>query len=120
MSKIKDIHDRLIKDPGEYSAFSFLVAKRVFLIVTTLYFFSLLMTIGGFYFSLISIEWISMISYHLYSLLLIAFVWFGFAWAEHMVYIHAPGKRVISFMVLVLLSIVAGIGLYIHISPIFL
>jgi hypothetical protein len=41
-----------------------------------------------------------MISYHLYSLMLITMVWFGFAWSEHVVYIHAPGKRWISFAVL--------------------
>ncbi len=107
MSKIKDIHDRLIKDPGEYSALSFLVAERSFLIVTSLYFFTLLATVGGFYLSWISTETISMISYHLYSLMLIGMVWFGFAWSEYIVYIHAPGKRWISFIVLGFLSIIA-------------
>ena len=42
MPKIKDIHARLTKNPGEYSGFSFLVAERVFLIVTTLYFLTFL------------------------------------------------------------------------------
>jgi hypothetical protein len=45
MPKIKDISDRLVKDPGEYSALSFLVAERAFLMVTTLYFFSVLGTV---------------------------------------------------------------------------
>jgi hypothetical protein len=105
MPKIKDISDRLVKDPGEYSALSFLVAERTFLIVTSLYFFTLLATVGGFYLPWISTETISMMSYHLYSLMLIAMVWFAFAWTEHVVYIHAPGKRWISFVILVILSV---------------
>jgi hypothetical protein len=107
MPKIKDISDRLVKDPGEYSALSFLVAERSFLIVTSLYFFTLLATVGGFYLSWISTATISMISYHLYSLMLIMMVWFGFAWSEHVVYIHAPGKRWISFAVLSVLAVMA-------------
>jgi hypothetical protein len=107
MPKIKDISARLAKDPGEYSALSFLVAERAMLIVTSLYFTTLLTTVGGFYLSWISTQAISMISYHLYSLMLITMVWFGFAWSEHTVYIHAPGKRWISFAVLTVLSIFA-------------
>ncbi len=107
MPKIKDIHDRLVKDPGEYSALSFLIAERVFLIVTSLYFFTLLATVGGFYLSWLSTEMFSMMSYQLYSLMIVTMVWFAFAWTEHMVYIHAPERRWISFLVLALLSIVA-------------
>lgn len=42
MSKIKDIHDRLIKDPKEYSGFLFLVSQRVFITTVSLYFFAFL------------------------------------------------------------------------------
>jgi len=120
MLKIKDIHDRLLKDPAEYSGFAFLVAERVFLIVATAYFFSLLGTIGGFYLSWISTATISMLTYHLYSLLIISTVWFGFAWSEYLVYIYAPTRRYLSFAALGFLVIIGIAGLYAHISPIFL
>jgi hypothetical protein len=100
MPKIKDISDRLNKDSGEYSALSFLIAERAFLLVTTLYFLTLLATVGGFYLSWLSTTVISMISYHLYSLMIVTMVWFAFAWSEHVVYIHAPHQRWISFVVL--------------------
>lgn len=76
MSKIKDIQDRLIKNPGEYSEITFLVAERVFLMVIALYFLAFLGTIGGFYLSWLSLSMLSMLSYHLYSLLIITSVWF--------------------------------------------
>lgn len=46
MPKIKDIYDRLIKDPKEYSGFLFLVSQRLFVTIVTLYFLVFLSTIG--------------------------------------------------------------------------
>lgn len=106
MPKIKEIHDRLIKNPAEYSGFSFLIAMRIFLLVAALYFFTRLMTVGGFYLPFLSLSGVSMLSYHLYSLLIIAMIWFGFAWTEYIGYIYFPSKRWISLGVLLLLSLI--------------
>ena len=43
--KIKDISERLHKDPNEYNGIAFLVARRVFIIITALYFTSFLATV---------------------------------------------------------------------------
>lgn len=51
----------------------------------------------------------SMLAFHAYSLMIIGFVWYGFSWAEYLVYIHAPEKRWIAFFVLFLLIIVGGL-----------
>lgn len=109
MSKIKDIHDRLIKDPKEYSGFLFLVSQRIFIMTVTLYFLTFLGTIGGFYTSWISLSGMSMLAFHLYSLVIIAFVWYGFSWAEYLTYIYVPQKRWIATLVLVFLIIIGGL-----------
>lgn len=106
MSKIKDIQARLLKDPREYSGFTFLVAQRAFLLVVTLYFMSLLGTVGGFYTSFLSLKTLSAISFHAYSLTILTAIWFSFAWSEYMVYIYAPNKRWLSFAVLGVTSII--------------
>lgn len=93
MIKIKDIYERLRKDPKEYNELRFLVARRVFIIVVTAYFISLLFTIGGFYIGdIITIPVLSTITYHLYSLLVIAMVWFGFSIAEYLAAVYLPTK----------------------------
>jgi len=119
MWKIKDIHDRLIKDPKEYSGFLFLVSQRIFISTVLIYFITFLGTIGGFYTSWLSLSHMSMLAFHAYSLMIIGFVWYGFSWAEYLVYIHAPEKRWIAFFVLFLLIIVGGLWLYVHVAPVF-
>jgi len=118
MPKIKDIHNRLLKDPKEYSAIVLLVAERIFLTTTTLYFLSMLGTIGGFYLSWLSQETLSMLTYNLYSLLIVSVIFFGFSWTEHMVFIYAPEKRWISYIALVILLLIGLLALYVHISSI--
>lgn len=98
MPKIKDIHDRLRKDEKEYSSVSFLIARRVFIIVVSMYFTSLLFTVGGFYTPLVSLEALSMITFHVYSLLVIATMWFGYSFIEYAVYLYAPSKKIITYV----------------------
>ncbi len=50
MGKIKDIHERLIKNPAEFTEIRLLVAKRTLAFFIAFYFVSLLFTIGGFSF----------------------------------------------------------------------
>ena len=40
-----------------------------------------------------------MIHFHLYSLLVIVTVWFGFSFAEYAVYLYAPEKKWIAYSV---------------------
>lgn len=100
MAKIKDIYERLHKDTKEYTELRFLIARRIFIIVTTAYFISLLFTIGGFYIKdLITVPVWSTITYHLYSLLMIAFVWFGFSIGEYFSAIYLPDKRWVAYII---------------------
>ncbi len=100
MPKIKDIHERIHKNPAEYNDIRFLVARRMFITVVTLYFLSFLFTIGGYYLPWMSIETMSMLTFHLYSLLIVATVWFGFSIAEYMVVLYAPLHNWIPYAVL--------------------
>lgn len=46
MVKIKDIHERLIKNPGEYLEIKLVVAKRTLAFFLLAYYMTLLFTIG--------------------------------------------------------------------------
>ena len=76
MIKIKEIHERLVKNPDEYRDIRYLVSKRLFAVSASLYFLVTLFTVGGFYFRFLSLNTLSMLSYHLYSLVVIATVFF--------------------------------------------
>lgn len=119
MPKIKEIHDRLIKNPSEYTNIRFLVAKRVFITIATLYFLSFLFTVWGYYFWFITIDTLSLITYHLYSLLIIGFVWFWFSIAEYVVALYAPHHNWVPYFVLCILFIFGSLAFYVHLSPIF-
>jgi hypothetical protein len=114
MSKIKEIRDRFAKDPKEYSILKFLIARRMFTFVVALYFMTVLFTIGGFYLPGLSIVTLSAAAYHLYSLVVIATIWFGFSWAEYIVAIYIPTQVWIKYAVLIFLTVFGGAGLYIH------
>lgn len=93
MIKIKEIHAQLIKNPDEYRDIKYLVSKRIFAIVVSLYLLATLFTVGGFYFWFFSIHTLSMISYHLYSLVIIATIFFWYNILENIVSIYVPEKR---------------------------
>jgi hypothetical protein len=125
MSKIKDIQDkmteiqtRLTKDVGEYHEFRFRIVQRIFIITVACYFVAYLFTIGGFYFSIFSLGVWSALTFHLYSLVIIATVWFAFGFAEHFVAIYIPTQKWIPYVVLVLFALLGGLSLFFHIfSP---
>jgi hypothetical protein len=114
MSKIKEIHDRFAKDSKEYSVLKFLIARRMFTFVVALYFMTVLFTVGGFYLPGLTVTDLSALAYHLYSLVVIATVWFGFSWAEYIVAIYMPTQTWIKYAVLFFLTLFGGAGLYIH------
>ena len=103
MPKIKDIHERIHKNPSEYTNMRYLVAQRVFITVATLYFLSFLFTVGGYYFPWLSIETLSMITFHVYSFLIIAFVWFGFSIAEYFIALYAPEHNWVPYFIFCIL-----------------
>lgn len=120
MIKIKDIYERLQKNPKEYTELRFLVARRVFIVITTVYFTSLLFTIGGFYIgNIITIPVLSTINFHLYSILVIAVVWFAFSIAEYFTAIYFPTKTWFPYVIGAVFSVFAALALYVHLSPLF-
>ena len=76
MSKIKEIHSVLTKNPSTYAHLRFLVSKQIFALSFSLYFLSYLFTIGGFYFGPLTVSHLTIITYHLYSLLVISTAFF--------------------------------------------
>lgn len=120
MIKIKDIYDRLGKDQKEYTELRFLIARRVFMVVTVLYFVSLLFTIGGFYIgSMITVPVLSTINFHLYSILVVAVVWFGFSVGEYFTTIYFPTKSWIAYAIGFLFLVFGGLALFVHLSSLF-
>ena len=119
MIKIKDIHERVHKNPQEYNELRFLIARRIFIIIVAAYFTSLLFTIWGFYgWTIISIQTLSLITFHLYSLLIIVTVWFAFSVGEYFAAIYMPGKGWFAYIILAFFAVFWGAGLYVHLSSI--
>ena len=96
MLKIKDIRERLIKNPSEYLEIQLLVAKRTLAFSLLLYYVALLFTIGGFSFSFlgifVSLQFLSALTFHLYSVLAIVIAWFIFSLVEYIQNIYYPNK----------------------------
>ncbi len=98
MSKIKDILEKMKASPREYHDLSLLVAKRVWLMIATLYYLSILFTVGGFYYGPITLVYLSMATFHLYSMLVIATAWFGYSLWEYAVALYIPTKPVFKWV----------------------
>ena len=101
MSKIKELIEKIKKNGTEYNDLSLLISKRVWLIVASLYYLSFLFTVGGFYFGPFTLDYLSMITFHLYSILVIATAWFSKAPCEYGVNIYMPERKwLISFAII--------------------
>ena len=116
MQKIKEIYDRIHKNPSEYTNMRFLTAQRVFITIVAMYFISFLFTIGGYYFPWLDIKTLSMITFHLYSFLVIATVWFGFSIAEYFTVIYFPKHNWVPYFVFCLLFLFGLLALFVHLS----
>jgi hypothetical protein len=92
MSKIKDILEKMKSTPREYHDLSLLISQRVWLIVASLYYLSLLFTVGGFYYGPITLDYLSMGTFHLYSILIVATAWLIYSLGEYAVMIYMPSK----------------------------
>lgn len=111
MSKIKEIHERLVKNPEEYASIRFSVARQIFSINVALYFLVYLFTVGGFYFWPITLDHLAVFRYHLYTLLIISVVFFGYSLVEYL-----TDHKIAKIMALVFFSIFWGIALAGHLG----
>lgn len=116
MSKIKDIYERIHKNPSEYTDMRFIVARRVFITITAMYFTSFLFTVWGYYFSWLDLKTLSMITFHLYSFLVISVVWFGFSISEYFITIYYPKHNWVPYLVLCVLFLFWLLALFVHLS----
>jgi len=114
--EIKDVFTRIKKTPKEYTTVRFAVAKRSFAFVVSLYFLAYLFTVGGFYFGPVTLTHLSAATYHLYSLLVIATMWFAYSLVEYIVYIYAPEKKWILIAMGVFVSLVGASMLAVHLG----
>ena len=116
MSKIKDIIEKMQVSGHEYNNLSLLVAKRVWLIVASLYYLSFLFTVGGFYFGPFTLGQLSLLTFHLYSILVVASAWFFYSLCEYMVIVYLPTKRWIGIFAIFIGFIFAGVAILAHLG----
>lgn len=101
MSKIKDINERLKKNPSEFSEIRLLVAKRTLAFFMAFYFVSLLFAIGGFSFGPFFISTLAQITFHAYSLLVIVIGWFLYEVAVYADQIYFNGKKLLPMIAII-------------------
>lgn len=116
MPKIKDIMEKMKANGHEYYDLHLLIAKRVWLIIASLYYISYLFTVGGYYFWPISITQLSMFTFHLFSVLVIASVWFFYTLCEYTVAVYAPNKKWLLIAPIVIWIIFTASTLLIHLG----
>lgn len=114
MVKIKDIRDRLYKDPTEYTEIRLLIAKRTLAFFIALYYTSLLFTIWGFSFFVFDIYTLSQITYHIYTVLVIMMAWFFYELVVYGVHVYADNQRWLIVAALGFSTVFVGFSLYTH------
>ncbi len=115
MPKIKEIRDRLLKNPVEYTEIRLLIAKRTLAFFIAFYFTAFLFTIGGFSFGPISLPVLSSITYHAYTILTIVLAWFFYEFSVYSVHVYMDDRRWLIILSLVLSIIFVGFNLFVHI-----
>ncbi len=93
MPKIKEITERLEKNPTEYTDIRFLMAKRTVAFFLMLYYLVFLFTIGGFSLGPLSISGLAVIAYHLYSVLAIVIAWFFYEVGVYVDHIYFATRK---------------------------
>ena len=114
MAKIKDIVVKMKTNGTEYQELSFLISKRVWLAIATLYYVSYLCTVGGFYFGPVSLDYFSMITFHLYSVLVIATAWFFYSLCEYGIAMYVPGKKSLLVFPIIIGIAITSVALLTH------
>ena len=116
MLKIKDIIENMKLNGTAYHDLNLLISKRVWLTIATLYYFSYLFTVWGFYFGPISLEYIAMITFHLYSVLVIATAWFFYSLCEYGIVVYLPQKKWLILFPIIIGIIATIIALLTHLG----
>ncbi len=114
MTKIKDIRDRLFKDPSEYTEIRLLIAKRTLAFFIALYYTFYLFTIGGFSFAWFDIATLSQITFHIYTVLVIMMAWFFYELVVYGVHVYADNQRWLIILALGFSTVFIGFSLYTH------
>jgi hypothetical protein len=114
MPKIKEIRDRLLKNPAEYTEIRLLIAKRTLAFFIAFYFTAFLFAIGGFSFGPISLSVLSAIVYHAYTILVIVLGWFFYEFSVYSVHIYADEYRWAIIVCLVVSIIFVAGNLWVH------
>ena len=115
MPKIKEIHDRLLKTPAEYTEIRLLIAKRTLAFFIMFYFTAFLFTIGGFSFGPISLTALSSITFHAYTVLVIMIGWFFYEFSVYMVHVYADDHRWVIILSLAISTLFVIGNLWAHI-----
>jgi hypothetical protein len=102
MSKIKEIHARLEKNPAEYTEIRLLIAKRTLWFFIALYFTLFLFTIGGFSFGPFSISVLADMTFHTHTVLIVMLGWFFYEFSVYGVHIYLDEYRWIIILALIL------------------
>ncbi|PID84419.1 hypothetical protein CSB09_01260 [Candidatus Gracilibacteria bacterium] len=109
MPKIKSILERIKQSPKEIIEMRFQFARYIFGIVVFAYFFVYLMNVGGFYWGYFTLDRLAIITYHLYSLVIITTFWFAYASIEYIILTHtslkSPMIRVIVGIICLILAL---------------
>ena len=114
MVKIKDIRERLMKNPEEYLEIKLTIAKRTLAFFFFLYYTAFLFTVWGFSFFFVTIEMIAALTFHFYSILVIVMAWFLFSLIEYIQYIYFPTRWWIMIIGLFIAILFGIIGLWAH------
>jgi sterol desaturase/sphingolipid hydroxylase (fatty acid hydroxylase superfamily) len=115
MSKIKEIHERLLKNPAEYTEIRLLIAKRTVAFFIMLYFTLFLFTIGGFSFGPVSLEMLSEITFHAYTILTIVVGWFLYEFSVYAVHVYLDDHRWVIVACLAVSVLFTGTSVALHI-----
>lgn len=116
MPKIKDVVDKMKLNGSEYHDLNLLVSKRVWLIMATMYYVCYLFTVGGFYFGPISLDYLAMATFHLYSILVIATAWFFYSLCEYAIAVYLPNRKLLILVPIFLCVFITSIALLAHIG----
>lgn len=117
MSKIKDLLEKFKTQWAPYHDLRLIVAKRVWLLFALLYYLVYLFTVGGFYIGdIISLENLSTLHFHLYSVLVIATGWMIFSLGEYIIALYAPSRKWLLIIPSVLALSLVAVSLLVHLK----
>ena len=116
MSKIKELIEKIKNNGTEYNDLSFLISKRVWLVVASLYYLAFLFTVGGFYFGPITLDYLAMITFHLYSILVVATAWFIYSLCEYGINIYVPERKWLLIVAIIFCASFTIIALTSHLG----